>query len=181
MIEEKRLRKEIIIPQGVEVELAENFTVKKNKNEISKRLFHPTVELKKEEGKIVIHPKRFTKREKKIINTFRSHIRNMFKGVQEPYEYKLKICASHFPMTVTVEGKNLIVKNFLGEKVPRTAVILPNAEVKIEGDVILITSPDKEIAGQTAANFEQCTRITNKDRRIFQDGIWIIKKGDKVF
>lgn len=176
MIEERRLRKEIQIPEGVEVQVAEVITVKKNKFEVKRKLSYPTVILSKKDNKIIIEPKRFTKREKKIINTFKSHILNMIKGVEEPYEYKVKICSSHFPMSVNIEGKKLVVKNFLGEKVPRKADILENADVKIEGDDITIISPDKEIAGQTAANFEQCTRITNRDRRIFQDGLWITKK-----
>src|SRR3989338_2053596 len=151
MIEERRLRKEITIPAGIEVHVDEIVTVKKNTLEVKKKLSYPTVKLSKKDNKIIIEPKRFTKREKKIINTFKSHIANMIKGVEEPYEYQLKVCSSHFPMSVTIEVKN-------------------------DGDVITIHSPDKEIAGQTAANFEQCTRITNKDRRIFQDGLWITKK-----
>ena len=176
MIEARRLRKEIQIPKGVEVTLGEKLTVKKGKYVISKKLSYPTIELKKEEDKLVIIPKLFTKKEKKIINTFKSHLKWMLEGVEEPFVYQVKICSSHFPMSVTIEGKKLVVKNFLGEKVPRKADILENTEVKIDGDVITIHSPDKEIAGQTAANFEQCTRITNKDRRIFQDGLWITKK-----
>jgi len=177
MIEERRLRKEIIIPEGVEVQIKKVFVSIKKKNfEIEKKLFYPTITIEKKENKIILVPKRFTKREKKIINTFRSHILNMIKGVQEPYVYKVKICSSHFPMSVAVEGKKLIVKNFLGEKVSRKAEVLENADVNIEGDIITITSPDKEIAGQIAANFEQCTRITNKDKRIFQDGLWITQK-----
>lgn len=176
MIEARRLRKEISIPVGVEVHIDDFVTVKKKNFEVKKRLSYPTVTLSQKEGKIVIEPKRFTKREKKIINTFKSHILNMIRGVEEPYVYKLKICSSHFPMSVNLDGKKLVVKNFLGEKVPRKADVVENAEVKIDGDTILVTSPDKEIAGQTAANFEQCTRITNRDRRIFQDGLWIIQK-----
>lgn len=176
MIEERRLRKEIAIPEGVEITLGDLLTVKKKNVEIKKKLSYPTVTVQKKENAIIIEPKRFTKREKKIINTFKAHIISMIQGVQEPYEYKVKICSSHFPMSVTLEGKKLVVKNFLGEKVPRKADVLENADVKIEGDTITIVSPDKEIAGQTAANFEQCTRITNRDRRVFQDGLWIIKK-----
>jgi len=178
MIEERRLRKEIVIPQDVEIDIGDVITVKKKNHVVKKRLSFPTVSIVKKESKIVIEPKKFTKNEKTIINTFKAHLLNMIKGVQEPYVYKVQICSSHFPMAVTMEGKKLVVKNFFGEKVPRKADILENVDVKIEGDMITITSPDMELAGQTAANFEQCTRITNRDRRIFQDGLWITDKAE---
>ena len=176
MIEARRLRKEIEIPAGVEVDVKEIIVVKGPKGEVSKKLFYPTLEITKQDNKIVIEPKNFTKREKKMINTYTAHILNMIKGVQEPFVYKVKACSSHFPMTVSINGQILVVKNFYGEKVPRKAKIVDGVSVKIEGDEIIITGPSKEAVGQTAGNFEKCTRITNRDRRIFQDGLWITEK-----
>ena len=46
----------------------------------------------------------------------------------------------------------------------------------IKGDIIIVEGIDKELAGQTAARIEQSTRITNKDRRVFQDGCYITDK-----
>ena len=80
---------------------------------------------------------------------------------------------------MTINNSELIVKNFLGEKVPRTLKLKPGAEVKVEGDLIVVESPSKEIAGQVSADIEQLTRRTGYDSRIFQDGIWIVSKGDK--
>ena len=54
------------------------------------------------------------------------------------------------------------------------------ADVTIDGTAIIITSTDIEKAGQAAANIEQLTRITDKDIRIFQDGIYIVRKGSKT-
>lgn len=179
MIEARRLRKEIAIPQGVEVQIGDTIVVKKGKIELQRRLFAPMVSISRQDDHIILEPKKFSKREKKMINTFRAHLLNMIKGVQEPYTYKVKICSSHFPISAAVEGKELVVKNFLGEKIPRRAVIADGVDVKIEGDTITVVGASKEAAGQTAANFELSTRITNRDRRVFQDGLWITEKGGK--
>jgi large subunit ribosomal protein L6 len=54
-----------------------------------------------------------------------------------------------------------------------------DADVKIEGDLIYVTSQNKETAGQASADIEQLTRRPGYDTRIFQDGIYIINKDGK--
>jgi len=93
----------------------------------------------------------------------------------------MEICNIHFPMNVKVEGNRMIIKTFLGEQVDRTAKILPNVNVDIKGNKITITSHDKEAAGQTAANIETATKVKGRDRRIFQDGIFLTERnGEKI-
>ena len=95
--------------------------------------------------------------------------------------YHLEAVNVHFPMSLKIEGGKLAINNFFGEKTPRYAKILPNVEVKLEGQKIIIISSNKEAAGQTAANFEKATKIKNRDKRIYQDGIYITQKpGRKI-
>ena len=82
-------------------------------------------------------------------------------------------------MNVAIDKNEIVVKNFLGEKIPRRALILPGVKVRLDKDIITLESSDKEKAGQTAANIESSTRITDKDRRVFMDGIWMIEKAGK--
>ena len=177
MIPIERLRKEIEIPQGVEIEIGKTIKVKGPKGEVERILSYPTVEVVKKGNVVALEPKRLTKREKKIINTYEAHVKNLFKGVLETFKYEVKVCSGHFPMSVSVVGDELVVKNFYGEKVPRRAKIIPGVTVKVEGEIIKIEGCDIEKVGQTAANMEKSTRITNRDRRIFQDGLWITSKG----
>ena len=51
--------------------------------------------------------------------------------------------------------------------------------MKVKGQEIIVEGIDKEATGQTAANIEQATRITKWDRRVFQDGIYIVEKAGK--
>jgi large subunit ribosomal protein L6 len=100
----------------------------------------------------------------------------MIKGVTQGFEYRMKVVYSHFPMQLKVEGKKLLINNFLGEKKARYANILGETKVKTGADMVTITGINKEDVGQTAANIEQATKIKRFDPRVFQDGIYIVEK-----
>ncbi|MDP2672759.1 MAG: 50S ribosomal protein L6 [Nanoarchaeota archaeon] len=174
------MKHEIEIPVGVEAEIYENkLTLKGKEGENSREFNLGEINFEKKDKKIILSCEKTTKKEKRIINTSIAHIKNMLHGVQKKFEYKLKICSSHFPMTVKFEGNNATIKNFLGEKVDRKVELPKNVEVKMEKDIITIFSIDKELAGQAAANLEKVTKIRGRDRRIFQDGIYILNKAGR--
>lgn len=176
----KELSQIIEIPEGVEALLVENtLTVKGNEGENTRTFNVGRLDFKIEGNKIILENKKSTKTEKKMMNTIAAHIKNMIDGVKEKFTYELKICSGHFPMTVKVEGNKAVIKNFLGEKINRESKIIDGSEVEIKKDIITVKSTNKEIAGQTAANFEAATKIRGRDTRIFQDGIYIINKNGK--
>ena len=176
----KEIFQNIEIPEGVEVNTEGNTLIVKGSEGENKRTFKiGKLKFEKKDNGIIIGDVKATKKEKKRINTIASHIRNMIKGVQEKFEYKLKICFSHFPITVEIKDQEAIIKNFLGEKIPRKVKIPLNVDVNVDKSIISITSFDKESAGQAAANFETATKIKGRDKRVFQDGIFIIIKAGK--
>ena len=176
----KEIIKEIEIPEGVEAVLEGNLLKTKGPEGENSREFNlKKIKLQIKDKKIILHHKKATKKEKKIINTSAAHIENMLKGVKEKFEYTLKICPGHFPFTVEIKEGEAIIKNFLGEKTERKAQIPKNVEVEMKKEIITIKSTDKELAGQASANLESATKIRKKDQRIFQDGIYIINKCGK--
>jgi len=175
------LKKEINIPENVQVRFENKvLLVKGLKGEINRKLYHPSINLNIKDNTIIIECKKATKREQTLLYTFNAHIKNMLKGVQEPFIYTLRICAgppqSHFPAQVTFKDSKLTVKNFLGEKIPRELKIQNNVKLEIKGNDILVESSDKEAAGRAASEIELLTKTRNKDRRIFQDGIYLVEK-----
>lgn len=176
----KKIFQTIEIPGGVDISVKKNVVeVSGAEGKVSKKMNLGNVSVEKKDGKLVIGSETATKNDKRAINTARAHIKNMIHGIQKKFEYHLKVVHSHFPMTVEINGREGIIKNFLGEKVPRKLHIPEGADVKISGNLITITSANKEIAGQASANFERATQISLRDRRVFQDGIFIINKAGK--
>jgi large subunit ribosomal protein L6 len=174
------LFQEIEIPTGIEVTIDEDlFTAKGPEGELKRRFNIARLDFVKKDNKIIIGNKKATRMEKKMMNSIIAHIKNMFQGVQEKFEYKLKICYSHFPFTVEFKDGMAIIKNFLGEKIPRNVKMPEGAEIKMEKEFITITSMDKELAGQASANLEKVTKITGRDKRVFQDGIYITSKAGR--
>lgn len=174
------VREEVEIPEGVEVTVEGNTVkVKGPKGELEREFQYPGVQIFTDDGKVVIYKEFPRRKDVAIARTFKAHISNMIKGVTEGFTYMLKVVYSHFPVTVKVQGDEVVIENFLGEKNPRRAKILPGVTVKVRGQEILVEGIDKEAVGQTAANIEQATRITKWDRRVFQDGIYIVEKAGK--
>ena len=179
------MKKELIyvaeIPEGVEVTLDGKKLFAKGEKGENERIFHyPGIEMKIEDKKVILSCSLATKKEKSMMGSFISHIRNMIQGVNEGFIYKLKICSGHFPMNVETKGKEVFISNFLGEKKDRVAKILDNVTVKVDGNIITVNSCNVESAGQSAANIEKATKIKGRDKRIFQDGVFIIEKAGIV-
>ena len=178
----KDLERVIEIPEGVTVEVSgKKVTVKGNGKEIVREFDKGKVSMAVADKKFVLKAKGATRRESKMIGTIWAHLKNMIKGINEDYVYTLEVCNVHFPMNVKADGDKIIIKSFLGETTVRESRIMPNSKVEIKGNQITVTSYDIEAAGQTAANLEKATRLTGRDRRIFQDGIFITEKpGRKI-
>ncbi len=164
------------IPEGVNVEINELIRVQGPKGTVERNLSFPGVMVRKEDGKVTVFTAEKKARHKAMVGTIAGHIKNMIKGVTEGFEYRMKIVYSHFPIRVKVQGNEVIIENFLGEKHPRKARIAGNTKVEVKGDQIIITGINKEECGQTAANIEQATTIRGYDVRVFQDGIYIVSK-----
>jgi len=175
--------KEVEIPDGVQVEIeGEGAKVKvsgaKGTLERSfKGLFG--IRIEKSDKKIKVTSASDRRKPKAIAGSIVAHIKNMFHGVTEGYEAKLKVIYSHFPVTVKVEAESgkILIQNFLGEKTPRMAKIVgTDTKVEVKGADIVVSGADIEAVGQTAANMELVTKIREHDRKVFMDGIYITKK-----
>ncbi|MBI5871708.1 50S ribosomal protein L6 [archaeon] len=168
------ISEEIEIPEEIDVDVSSGaIKIADKKNSVNiKTIFSA----KKEGNKIIIKKEKATKRDKRIIKTGIAHIKNAIAGLKKSYAYKLHICSVHFPMNVSVHEKEVIIKNFLGEVKERKAKILEGVNVKIDKEFVIVEGHNKEKVGQTAANIENAARIRARDRRVFQDGIFIVEK-----
>ena len=173
-------RIEIEIPDDVTAEVDHlDLTVEGPEGSVTRRLWYPDVDVSVEDDAVVVESDAEDAKTNSTVGTFESHVENMFHGVTEGWEYKLEVHYSHFPMQVDVEGDEIVIQNFLGEKAPRRTQIRGNTDVEVDGEDVTLSGPSIEDVGQTAADIEQLTRVTDKDTRVFQDGVYIVEKPAK--
>jgi large subunit ribosomal protein L6 len=113
-----------------------------------------------------------------MVGTAAAKIRNMIKGVNVGFTFKMKVVHAHFPVTLKVIDKErkLLIENFTGEKTARVVRIVGDSKVKAAGDEIVIQGISLQDVSQTAANIEQSTKIKDKDQRVFLDGIYVFER-----
>lgn len=164
----------IEIPAGVAAEVAGGRVRLTGRGVSLERTFSGVAIEKKENAIEIVAPSK-RKVDKALAGTAEAHIRRMLRGLAKDYEARLQVVYSHFPVSIEVKPPGVLIKNFLGEKLPRKAAIVGKTKVEAKGANIVITGPDSEGVGQTAANIMSACRIRHKDRRVFQDGIYPVE------
>jgi len=172
------ISKEIAIPKGVDFEISRGrFKVTGPKGSVEKKFeLNKEIKVEAEEGKVKIFSESEKRNTKALVGTNIGHIKNAVEGVTKGFIYRLRVVYSHFPITVKAEKDKVIISNFLGERTNRIAKIIGQTQVKIEGADIVITGISIEDVGQTASNLELATRIVGFDKKVFQDGIYLVSR-----
>ena len=164
----EKFQDEVKIPEGVTITLNKHmlsFVGPLGKTHKNFRSIPVNIEIT--DGKVLLKAIGDRKKDYAILHTARSIIRNICEGLIDGYTIKMKVVYAHFPITVKVEGKKILIENFQGE---RAARVVPKGE-----DVILTGEVWTDIT-QTAANIELKTKVKNKDHRVFLDGVYVFEK-----
>ena len=149
-------RMPIAIPAGVTVDIAENnkVTVKGPKGELSRTLA-PEMEIKMEDGHVVVTRPNDLKRMKSLHGLTRTLINNMVIGVTDGYSKKLEVNGVGY--RAQKQGNTLVLS--LGYSHP---VEMPDPEgitTTLDGqNVIIVSGIDKEKVGQHAAEIRDKRR-----------------------
>lgn len=140
-------KQEILIPAGVKVtQGGDVVTVTGPKGTITKK-FRDDVVITIKDNLITLSIKRNDKFSKSLWGTYASHIKNMIKGVETPYQKKLILEGVGFKSEV--KGKDF---NFaLGFSHPVIVAIPEGITATAEKNVITITGIDKELVGSFTA------------------------------
>ncbi len=174
----EQMVEKVVVPEGTQMEISGNDVKFKAAGKENARHFKSTgVVLRKSGNGIEVWAKSGRKNIVAQAKAVASHIRNLIDGLKKPYEYKLEVVFSHFPLNIRIKDKVIEIYNLAGAKFPRKARIMGDVKVEIKGKDITVKGHNKEHVGQTAANMEQATKVKGKDIRVFQDRIYITSKG----
>jgi large subunit ribosomal protein L6 len=169
----------IQVPDGVAVNLAgKTVTVKGDKGTLTRDFSYVPISIEADGQTVRVWAEWPRKKEAALVGTIHSHIQNMITGVQKGFTYKLKIVFSHFPISVKVQGKSVLIENFTGERRARKVKIIGDVKVKVESEDIVVQGLNLEDVSQTAANIEQATKVKKKDPRVFLDGIYVYEQNE---
>ena len=147
-------KKPVAIPAGVTVTIDKNhITVKGPKGTLEKELPHE-MEIKLEDGHIVVTRPNDLKKMKSLHGLTRSLLNNMVVGVSEGYKKVLEVNGVGYKCAK--QGKKLVLN--LGYSHPVEMQDPEGLEAKVEGNTITVEGIDKEKVGQYAAEIRDKRR-----------------------
>lgn len=165
------------LPKDIELSLSgSTVTVKGQKGELKREFKALQVKIEKKENTLIVSSPNSRRKNKALVGTIVAHISNMIKGVTQGYTYKLRAVHSHFPMTFKLQGSDFMIENFLGSKSKIKASLPEGVKVDVKGSEVSVQGIDKEKVSQAAATIEKSMHVSNKDRRVFQDGLYLVER-----
>jgi large subunit ribosomal protein L6 len=165
------------IPENVQLALeGRKITVQGPKGKIVKDFTHTKLKMAKEGNTLKLSIENPRRTEAALVGTISAHVKNMIKGVNQGWVYKMKIVFVHFPTAVKVVGKEVHIENFVGERKARIADILGDTKVTVKQDDVILEGIDIDEVSQTAANIQTRAKVHNKDLRKFLDGIYVYSR-----
>lgn len=137
----------IQIPTGTDVSVASGEIVVKGKGGTLKRILHPAVSLKVENGEVLVAPAGGTRLARALWGTYAAHVRNMISGVNTPFTKKLQIEGIGY--RAELSGKQ--IKLALGFSHPVLVPIPEGLTVVIDKNIMSISGASIELVGSFAA------------------------------
>ena len=149
----EKMKDEVTIPEGVKVTQKKHMlTFEGPLGKTFKSFRSIPVKIEISENKILLQTIGEKKRDYAILHTARSIIRNICEGLIEGYTIKMKVVFAHFPITVKVEGKDILIENFQGREL----------QEKQE----LLEIPKYLLKERTSYLLEKCGQISHKLQQI---------------
>ena len=173
------ISKTLQVPDDVELKIeGRKVTVNGAKGTLTRDFSYVPISLEGDGKTVRVWAEWPRKKEASLVGTIYSHIQNMITGVEKGFSYKLKIVFSHFPMSVKVQDKTVLIENFTGERRARKVKIIGDVQVKVQSEDVIVEGINLEDVSQTAANIEQATKVKKKDPRVFLDGIYVYERNE---
>ena len=140
-------KQKINIPAGTTVKIENGAISVTGSQGTLSRFFRPEIKISIEGNIISLTPVTDNIFTRKLWGSYASHLKNMIKGVNEPFSKKLIIEGIGFKAEVT--GGNLVLN--LGFSHPVYVSIPKELKVTTEKGTITITGADKELVGEFAS------------------------------
>ncbi len=145
----------VVIPAGVTVDVKENnYVVVKGSKGTLERELAAEMDIKIEEGKVVVSRPNDLKRMKALHGLTRTLIQNMVIGVSNGYEKVLEVNGVGYK--AAKQGKKLVLS--LGYSHPVEMIDPEGLDTTVDGNRIIVKGIDKEKVGQYAAEIREKRR-----------------------
>lgn len=169
------VERKLPIPPGTNISVSdEEVKIEEGGKVIVRKFPSALIEIRVEGGEVKIIAKNKSALSRATAGAFESHIKNAINGLKRPYIYKVKAVFSHFPISLKLNQGYLEVSNYLGGRGIYKYKVPLGADVKVEKDLVTISSIDKELAGTVAGAMERIVSAKGRDKRVFQDGLYIV-------